>query len=435
MQSSPDLLAEASASALGVIGEYGEAQSALFRILIDEFGYGAHGKKHAVLYRATMRSFGLDDAYNGYWPWFDTVSLELHNAIHWLFQNPRNVFRQVGFLLHAETAYQRSTQAHYRYLREFHPDADARYFGEHAHIDLHHTRMMIDDVVTPLVARFGAEAGAEIIAGADLTKACFARAGAHLLAISQAFAVAPSATWGVTGEPRARIGRPVTPRSSPAPGLFWSRGAGGAPGRAGFRGLPFRGDRTGGGMTDDGPMGEEASVWIGHDLPPIRRDGVDYFLLSAQGELYLVPNRCPHRGGPLKFRAAERNRRAGLPDARGNAFFDPEPDRQSGDPSLDSIMTGLPLSLVVERGAFKPANAVTLSRGLLIAPIFALLWWGQPSAALGLYVLAALTSTSWTAGWRGGSSRPRRLGRSSMRWSTTCSRSRSSVSWRSPIRA
>ena len=45
----------------------------------------------------------------------------------------------------------------------------------------------------------------------------------------------------------------------------------------------------------------ESPVWIGHDLPPIRRDGVEYFLLCAKGELYLVPNRCPHRGGPLKF--------------------------------------------------------------------------------------------------------------------------------------
>ena len=213
VQSSPDLLAEASASALGVIGEYGEPQSALFRILIDEFGYGAHGKKHAVLYRATMRSFGLDDAYNGYWPWFDTAALELHNVIHWLFQNPRNVFKQIGFLLYAETAYQRSTLAHHRYLREFHPDADARYFGEHAHIDLHHTRMVIDEAVTPLVARFGAEAGAEIIAGAELTKAAFARAGEHLLAVSRAFAAAPSAAWGGTGEPRERIGQPVTPQS------------------------------------------------------------------------------------------------------------------------------------------------------------------------------------------------------------------------------
>jgi phosphatidylglycerophosphate synthase len=54
-------------------------------------------------------------------------------------------------------------------------------------------------------------------------------------------------------------------------------------------------------------------------------------------------------------------------------------------------MTGFPLSLVVERGAFKPANVVTLSRGLLILPIFGLLWQGYRTAALGLYVLAALT--------------------------------------------
>jgi hypothetical protein len=213
VQSSPDLLAEASASALGVIGEYGEPQSALFRILIDEFGYGSHGKKHSVLYRATMRSFGLDDAYNAYWPWFDTEALALHNTIHWLFQNPRNFFRQIGFLLYAETAYQRSTLAHHRYLREFHPKADARYFAEHAHIDLHHTRMVIDEAVAPLVARFGPEAGDEIIAGAELTKAAFARAGDHLLAVSRAFAGAPSAAFGVAGDPRGRLGWPVTPSS------------------------------------------------------------------------------------------------------------------------------------------------------------------------------------------------------------------------------
>lgn len=41
--------------------------------------------------------------------------------------------------------------------------------------------------------------------------------------------------------------------------------------------------------------------WIGHDLPPIRRGGEEYFLLGYQEALYLVPNRCPHRGGPLKF--------------------------------------------------------------------------------------------------------------------------------------
>ena len=50
-----------------------------------------------------------------------------------------------------------------------------------------------------------------------------------------------------------------------------------------------------------GAAEDVGAVWIGHDLPPIWRDGLEYFLLSVRGELYLAPNRCPHRGGPLKF--------------------------------------------------------------------------------------------------------------------------------------
>lgn len=44
-----------------------------------------------------------------------------------------------------------------------------------------------------------------------------------------------------------------------------------------------------------------AASWIGTDLPPIVREGTEYFLLSHDDVLYLVANRCPHRGGPLKF--------------------------------------------------------------------------------------------------------------------------------------
>ncbi len=212
VQSSADLLAEASASAMGVIGEFGPAQSALFRILIDEFGYGAHSKKHSVLYRATLRGFGLDDAYNAYWPLFDTAALELHNAIHHLFQNPRNFFLQVGFLLFAETAYQRSTADHFRYLREFHPDVDARYFSEHAHIDLHHTRMVIEEVAAPLVAAHGPEAGAEIVAGAEFTRAAFDAAGAHMLAVGRAFDIAAVCGKAIYAAPELdRLGAAVTP--------------------------------------------------------------------------------------------------------------------------------------------------------------------------------------------------------------------------------
>jgi hypothetical protein len=171
-----------------------------------------------------MRDFGLPDEYNACWPLFDTAALRLHNVIHHLFQNPANFFLQVGFLLFAETAYQRSTQDHFRYLREFHPDVDARYFGEHAHIDLHHTAMVIDEVAAPLVASYGPEVGCEIVAGAELTRAAFEAAGAHLLATAQAFDVAVQ-----RGEARptppdlAALGAGVTPRGArdldPAEGL------------------------------------------------------------------------------------------------------------------------------------------------------------------------------------------------------------------------
>ena len=215
IQSSADLLAEASASALGTVGEFGPPQSALFRVLIDEFGYGVHDKKHSVLYRATLKDFGLCQEYNAYWPLFDTVTLSLHNTIHYLFQNPRNFFLQVGFLLFAETSYQRSTAHHHRYLRQYHPQVDARYFGEHAHIDLHHTAMVLDEVAAPLIAKFGVEVGGEIIKGAQLTRAVFATSGTHMLSVSQAFDLAVEqgkASYGLPphGGP---IGGCVTPTS------------------------------------------------------------------------------------------------------------------------------------------------------------------------------------------------------------------------------
>lgn len=41
--------------------------------------------------------------------------------------------------------------------------------------------------------------------------------------------------------------------------------------------------------------------WIASDLPPIIRNGKEYFLLAHEDALYLVDNRCPHRGGMLKY--------------------------------------------------------------------------------------------------------------------------------------
>lgn len=201
IQSSADLLAEASASALGVVGEFGEPQSALFRILIDEFGYGEHGKKHSQLFRKTLSGFDLNTEYNAYWPLWDTPALAIHNTIHCLFQSPRHFFKQVGFLLFAETAYQQSTGEHFRYLKKHHPSVDGTYFGEHAHIDIHHTRMVVEEVVAPLVDKFGPTAGHEILIGAEATRAVFKAGDAHMLGLAKAFDAAADLGHAVYGLP------------------------------------------------------------------------------------------------------------------------------------------------------------------------------------------------------------------------------------------
>jgi len=65
-----------------------------------------------------------------------------------------------------------------------------------------------------------------------------------------------------------------------------------------------------------------------------------------------------------------------------------------------------PRALIFEGGRFKPANAVTLSRGSAIAPIFLLLLAGQPKVAMGLYIAAACTDLidGWLARRQGQSS-------------------------------
>ncbi|CAN5208081.1 hypothetical protein BH10PSE1_BH10PSE1_23530 [soil metagenome] len=64
-------------------------------------------------------------------------------------------------------------------------------------------------------------------------------------------------------------------------------------------------------------MTEGSSSWIGRDLPPIVRDGREYFLVGSGGELFLVENRCPHRGGALKFGFVDAQERIVCPLHKG----------------------------------------------------------------------------------------------------------------------
>lgn len=67
IQLAGDYLCEASAMARNVLGNFGRTQSELFKVLIDEYGYGVHNTKHSTLYEATLRSCGLSPEIHAYW--------------------------------------------------------------------------------------------------------------------------------------------------------------------------------------------------------------------------------------------------------------------------------------------------------------------------------------------------------------------------------
>ena len=69
---------------------------------------------------------------------FDTLRLRCTCDPFAVPKPPRNFFRQIGFLLYAETSYQRSHRDHYRHLRKYHP----RWMppiSANSPIDIHHS--------------------------------------------------------------------------------------------------------------------------------------------------------------------------------------------------------------------------------------------------------------------------------------------------------
>ena len=135
-----------------------------------------------------------------------------------------------------------------------------------------------------------------------------------------------------------------------------------------------------------------------------------------------MPNLCPHRGGPLKFGYVDGKDRivcpmhhnafscAALAAATSTLRLSPVTHeaaragaslwRDTGDKTVSFP------PIVLENGSFKLANVVTLSRGVLIAPIIALLGAGHDFTALIVYGCAAATDVldGWIARLQGSAS-------------------------------
>ncbi|NBC97253.1 MAG: hypothetical protein GVY27_12980 [Deinococcus-Thermus bacterium] len=166
IQFASDFLSEASAMARNTLGAYGPLQSELFKILIDEYGYGVHESKHSTLFEATMRSVGLEPEIHRYWQFYLPTSLMLTNYFHHISRDHRYFFRYLGAVFYTEASLVYTTQAQSATLRSVFGDTvDTRYFDEHSHIDTHHGRMALDRLIRPALARFGDAVVPEILRG------------------------------------------------------------------------------------------------------------------------------------------------------------------------------------------------------------------------------------------------------------------------------
>jgi quercetin dioxygenase-like cupin family protein len=171
IQLAGDFLVESSAMSRNIIGYYGPLQSELFKLVIDEYGYGVHQTKHSTLFEQTLLSVGLESTPHTYWQFYLTSSLLLNNYFNYICADHSKLFRYLGATFYAETTFIKSCELMAKTLKKvFGSTIDVRYFLEHVHIDQHHSRMAFDGLIKPAIATYGEAIIPEIVRGFEEAK-------------------------------------------------------------------------------------------------------------------------------------------------------------------------------------------------------------------------------------------------------------------------
>lgn len=168
MQHAVDFLPESSHMARYLKGDYGSLQSAVFRVMIDEFGYGKHETKHSTLFKQTLASIGMQDNSHAYWMFYLNSTLLNNNFFHMLTRSPEMFFQYLGAIAYAENTFGPYCKKTKDLLRDCYSDKiDTSYYSEHDHIDGHHGRMTIEEIIVPAIEKFGDVIIPEIIRGVE----------------------------------------------------------------------------------------------------------------------------------------------------------------------------------------------------------------------------------------------------------------------------
>jgi hypothetical protein len=166
IQCAGDFLAEASAMGRNVLGNFGPHTSELFKIFIDEYGYGVHEKKHSTIFEQMMKQAGLSADIHYYWQFYTASSIALINYFHYVSANHGSFFRYIGALYYTEASLAFTTKAQSQAIRDiFNGEVSTRYFDEHTHIDVHHGRMALEKLIIPMVEQYGEAILPEILRG------------------------------------------------------------------------------------------------------------------------------------------------------------------------------------------------------------------------------------------------------------------------------
>jgi quercetin dioxygenase-like cupin family protein len=171
IQLAGDFLVESSAMSRNILGSFGQVQSELFKVVIDEYGYGVHTTKHSSLFEQTLQSASLDPTPHAYWQFYLTSSFVLNNYYNWVSSDHSKIFRYFGAVFYAETTFIKSCKLMAETFRKvFGKAVDLLYFEEHVHIDCHHSRMVLENLIKPAIAIWGEEIIPEVIRGFEEAK-------------------------------------------------------------------------------------------------------------------------------------------------------------------------------------------------------------------------------------------------------------------------
>ncbi|GGU94923.1 hypothetical protein GCM10010182_08960 [Actinomadura cremea] len=161
-----DGLTEASAMSRNLAGAYGPEQSALFKIFIDEFGYGVHDAKHTTIFAKMLRSRAMATHVHAYWNFYLAGPLATNNYYYYLSRDHAKFFRYAGAVTYAEAVFAPAFVEMVKVFRDIFGDSvDLHYCDEHAHIDEHHGRITRDQVLLALADRHGPRVVPELLRG------------------------------------------------------------------------------------------------------------------------------------------------------------------------------------------------------------------------------------------------------------------------------